>query len=141
MRAEGSDEWAKARNSNIIEDLGRVGYVFSDKTGTLTSNEMRMRALAIKGVPYGGTDFKCAPAAPGSQSSPPFPRGMHLPLSSKSFCFKAQTWRRGIQRSLMPAALDALHRRWPRPHADVRRALSAPGVLHLPVLNQTAEAA
>ncbi len=68
MRAEGSDEWAKARNSNIIEDLGRVGYVFSDKTGTLTSNEMRMRALAIKGVPYGGTDFKCAPRPLGRRA-------------------------------------------------------------------------
>mmetsp|Transcript_7573 Transcript_7573/g.22355 ORF Transcript_7573/g.22355 Transcript_7573/m.22355 type:complete len:1298 (+) Transcript_7573:304-4197(+) len=59
MRVEGTDDWAKARNSNIIEDLGRVAYVFSDKTGTLTSNEMRMRAVAIKGVPYGGTgDFR-----------------------------------------------------------------------------------
>ncbi len=60
MLPPGTTDWAKARNSNIIEDLGRVSYVFSDKTGTLTSNEMRLRGVSVKGVPYGGTDFRCA---------------------------------------------------------------------------------
>lgn len=58
MKPAGSSDWAKARNSNVIEDLGRVSYVFSDKTGTLTSNEMRLRAIAIKGTPYGSSDFR-----------------------------------------------------------------------------------
>jgi magnesium-transporting ATPase (P-type) len=49
----------QARNTNIIEDLGRVAYVFSDKTGTLTSNEMRLRAVSVKGIPYGSADFRC----------------------------------------------------------------------------------
>lgn len=39
-------------------DLGLVDYVFSDKTGTLTSNEMQLRLLAIKGSSYGQPDFK-----------------------------------------------------------------------------------
>lgn len=39
-------------------DLGLVDYVFSDKTGTLTSNEMQLRMLAIKGNSYGQPDFK-----------------------------------------------------------------------------------
>ena len=46
-------EPARARNSDIVEDLGQVRHVFSDKTGTLTCNEMRLRAIAVKGVPYG----------------------------------------------------------------------------------------
>ena len=46
-------ENARARNSNLNEDLGKVEYVFSDKTGTITSNEMQLRELAIKGLPFG----------------------------------------------------------------------------------------
>lgn len=48
-----SGESAKARNSNLNEDLGKIDYIFSDKTGTLTSNEMRLRLVAIKGQPLG----------------------------------------------------------------------------------------
>jgi magnesium-transporting ATPase (P-type) len=49
-----SGDPARARNSDIVEDLGQVRHVFSDKTGTLTSNDMRLRRIAVKGVPYGG---------------------------------------------------------------------------------------
>lgn len=34
-------------------------YVFSDKTGTLTSNEMQLRQIAIEGTSYGHADFRC----------------------------------------------------------------------------------
>ena len=47
-----------ARNTNLNEDLGKVEYVFSDKTGTLTANEMQLREVAIKGVAYGNASFK-----------------------------------------------------------------------------------
>ncbi len=53
-----SGEYAKARNSNLNEDLGKVEYVFSDKTGTLTSNEMQLREIAIKTIPLGSAEFK-----------------------------------------------------------------------------------
>ena len=51
----------------------QVDYIFSDKTGTLTSNEMQMRLLAIKGTVFGTTDFKCADFFPIS-------RGLSLSL-------------------------------------------------------------
>ena len=51
-----------ARNTNLNEDLGKIEYVFSDKTGTLTANEMQLREVAIKGVAYGDASFKYDPA-------------------------------------------------------------------------------
>ena len=37
----------------------QVSYVFSDKTGTLTSNEMQLRQIAIRGITYGSPQFRC----------------------------------------------------------------------------------
>lgn len=36
---------AVARNSLIPEELGRVSVIFSDKTGTITTNEMKFKAF------------------------------------------------------------------------------------------------
>ncbi|QDZ20134.1 phospholipid-translocating P-type ATPase [Chloropicon primus] len=51
-----TDEAARSRNSNVVEDLGKINFVFSDKTGTLTSNEMRLRAVGIGGLSFGSKD-------------------------------------------------------------------------------------
>ena len=40
-------------NSSLIEEIGQVNYVFTDKTGTLTRNEMVMKAMAIGSKTYG----------------------------------------------------------------------------------------
>eukprot|EP00030_Apusomonadida_sp_AF-17_P008167 a847569_3.p1 GENE.a847569_3~~a847569_3.p1 ORF type:complete len:486 (+),score=233.45 a847569_3:28-1458(+) len=47
---------ARARTSNLSEELGQISYVFSDKTGTLTENVMRFQKCAIAGVVYGHSD-------------------------------------------------------------------------------------
>ena len=60
MQDPATKEFARARNTNLNEDLGKIEYVFSDKTGTLTSNEMQLREIAIKGVAFGTSEFKCA---------------------------------------------------------------------------------
>ena len=46
-----------ARNSTIPEELGRISYVFSDKTGTLTKNEMVFKKIAMESDQYGEEKF------------------------------------------------------------------------------------
>jgi len=58
MRDPSTGEFARCRNSNLNEDLGKVEYVFSDKTGTLTSNEMQLRQVSIKGQVLGSPNFR-----------------------------------------------------------------------------------
>lgn len=36
----------------------QVEYIFSDKTGTMTSNEMQLREIAVKGVAYGTSEVR-----------------------------------------------------------------------------------
>ncbi len=52
MYHEESDTPAAARTSSLVEELGQVDYIFSDKTGTLTCNIMEYRMSSIGGVGY-----------------------------------------------------------------------------------------
>lgn len=41
------------RTTTIPEELGRISYLMSDKTGTLTQNEMMFKKLHLGTVSYG----------------------------------------------------------------------------------------
>ena len=47
-----TDTPALCRTSSLVEELGQIEYVFSDKTGTLTCNEMEFRCCSIGGIAY-----------------------------------------------------------------------------------------
>ncbi|KAF4120671.1 phospholipid-translocating ATPase [Geosmithia morbida] len=47
-----SDTPAVVNTTTILENLGQVEYVFSDKTGTLTENVMRFRKMSVVGLPF-----------------------------------------------------------------------------------------
>lgn len=45
------------RNSNIPESLGRIEYLLTDKTGTLTQNDMIFKKLSLEQACYTYEDF------------------------------------------------------------------------------------
>lgn len=47
-----SDTPMVANTTTILENLGQVSYVFSDKTGTLTENVMRFRKMSVAGTAW-----------------------------------------------------------------------------------------
>jgi len=47
---------AKCRTAALNEQLGEIEYVFCDKTGTLTENQMAFAKCSIGGIPYGVDD-------------------------------------------------------------------------------------
>ena len=47
-----TDQSAKVNTTDLNEDLGQINYLFSDKTGTLTENEMIFKQLSINNRIY-----------------------------------------------------------------------------------------
>ena len=47
------DKYANCRTTELIEELGQVEFLFSDKTGTLTQNTMILKKIYVNGKVYG----------------------------------------------------------------------------------------
>ncbi|KAL7578624.1 hypothetical protein ACA910_009770 [Epithemia clementina (nom. ined.)] len=67
MYDETSNTRAVARSTNIT-DLGRIQYIFSDKTGTLTQNVMHFKRCSVDGLAFGAPIQKWKPS-PNNQSA------------------------------------------------------------------------
>ncbi|XP_068811307.1 phospholipid-transporting ATPase IF isoform X13 [Struthio camelus] len=58
---EETNQRAQVNTSDLNEELGQVEYVFTDKTGTLTENEMQFRECSINGIKYQEINGKLTP--------------------------------------------------------------------------------
>jgi len=67
MYHEESDTPALAR-STIVTDLGRIDYIFSDKTGTLTENVMRFKRASVDGLIFGAPIPSSSSPSPDNES-------------------------------------------------------------------------
>ncbi|XP_040205373.1 probable phospholipid-transporting ATPase IF isoform X2 [Rana temporaria] len=83
---EESNQRAQVNTSDLNEELGQVEYVFTDKTGTLTENEMQFRECSVNGIKYQEINGKLVPEG----VTVDFPDGASTSLSvEEELFFKA----------------------------------------------------
>ncbi|XP_057466230.1 LOW QUALITY PROTEIN: putative phospholipid-transporting ATPase 9 [Actinidia eriantha] len=70
MYYEEGNKPARARTSNLNEELGQVDTILSDKTGTLTCNSMEFIKCSVAGTPYGRGVTKVERALARRKGSP-----------------------------------------------------------------------
>ncbi len=57
LYTEKIDAHCKVQSSNLNEELGQIEFIFSDKTGTLTRNEMVFKKLIVGRQVYGDSEL------------------------------------------------------------------------------------
>lgn len=68
MYDEKTDQPAKVNSSDLNEDLGQIEYLFSDKTGTLTENDMVFKRFSIDGRVFEELEGKVVEFEPSSNA-------------------------------------------------------------------------
>lgn len=48
-----TNAFCKTQSSNLLDEVGQIEYIFSDKSGTLTKNEMFLTNFAVKNNSFG----------------------------------------------------------------------------------------
>jgi phospholipid-transporting ATPase len=72
-----TEQFGLCRNSDLIEELGQIDFIFSDKTGTLTQNKMIFKKCSVGTSTYGeaaSPEEAASEAAGGSETMPPSAR-------------------------------------------------------------------
>lgn len=58
INSDGDIAGTVARNSQIPEELGRIQFILTDKTGTLTQNDMIFKKLSLESIQYTSETLK-----------------------------------------------------------------------------------